>query len=83
MENKLTLINQNNLTITGIKKAVVLSENALALELENSNLQVVGKNMEVQKLDVESGVLIVNGNINTIKYIGQKEKVGLFKRIFK
>ena len=46
MENKLTLINQTNLTVTGIKKAIIVSETALALELENKTLQISGKNME-------------------------------------
>lgn len=83
MENKLSLINQTNLSVTGIKKAIVVSETALALELENKTLQITGKNMEVKKLDVETGILEVVGVIDTIKYVGQKEKLSLFKRIFK
>ena len=83
MENKLSLINQTNLSVTGIKKAIVVSETALALELENKTLQITGKNMEVKKLDVETGVLEVVGVIDTIKYVVQKEKLSLFKRIFK
>ncbi|MGN0748687.1 MAG: YabP/YqfC family sporulation protein [Christensenellales bacterium] len=83
MENKLTLINQTNLTVTGIKKAIIVSETALALELENKTLQISGKNMEVKKLDVETGILEVNGIIDSIKYVGSKEKINLFKRIFK
>ena len=83
MEDKLTLINQTNLTVTGIKKAIIVSETALALELENKTLQISGKNMEVKKLDVETGILEVNGIIDSIKYVGSKEKINLFKRIFK
>lgn len=83
MENRLILINQTNLTITGIKKAVGISETALALELENTSLQVSGSGMDVKKLDIESGILEVNGKIHSIKYIGVKEKLNLFKRIFK
>lgn len=83
MENKLTLINQTNLTITGIKKAIVISETALALELDSTSLQISGSSMEVKKLDVESGILEVEGKINLIKYVGVKEKINLFKRIFK
>ena len=83
MENKISLIDRKDLTISGIKKAVILSETSIALELENSLLQVSGKNMEVKKLDVESGILVVDGQIDSIKFSSQKEKTGLFKRIFK
>lgn len=83
MENKLILINQSHLTITGIKKAAALSENSLTLQLENQTLNVLGNGMEVKKLDVEAGVLEVDGKISSIKYVGPKEKVGLVKRIFK
>ena len=82
MENKISLIDRKDLTISGIKKAVILSETSIALELENSLLQVSGKNMEVKKLDVESGILVVDGQIDSIKFSSQKEKTGLFKRIF-
>ena len=83
MENKISLIDRKDLTISGIKKAVILSETSIALELENSLLQVSGKNMEVKKLDVESGLLVVDGQVDSIKFSSQKEKTGLFKRIFK
>ena len=83
MENKLILINQSHLTITGIKKAAALSENSLTLQLENQTLNVLGSGMEVKKLDVDSGIIEVQGKINLIKYVGAKEKLGLVKRIFK
>ena len=83
MENKVILINQTNLTITGIKKALALSETLLSLALENQSLIISGNKMEVKKLDVEAGTLEVEGKITTIKYIGPKEKIGFIKRIFK
>ena len=83
MENKVILINQTNLTISGIKKANALSETALSLSLENQTLTVLGSGMEVKKLDVDSGIIEVQGKINLIKYVGAKEKLGFVKRIFK
>lgn len=83
MENKISLLNRKDLTISGIKKAIVLSETSLALELENSLLQISGKNMEVKKLDVESGFLVVEGQIDGFKFSSPKEKTGFFKKIFK
>ena len=54
MENKLILINQSHLTITGIKKAAALSENSLTLQLENQTLNVCSKTEETRCLRVAS-----------------------------
>ena len=83
MENRLTLINQENLSISGIKKANVISETSVVLEMENSILQISGNSMEVKKLDVESGNIEISGKIYCIKFYGAKEKLSLFKKIFK
>lgn len=83
MENILTLINQENLSISGIKKANVISETSVVLEMENSILQISGNSMEVKKLDVESGKIEISGKIYCIKFSGAKEKLSLFKKIFK
>ena len=82
MENRLTLINQENLSISGIK-ANVISETSVVLEMENSILQISGNSMEVKKLDVESGNIEISGKIYCIKFSGAKEKLSLFKKIFK
>ena len=39
--------------------------------------------MEVKKLDVESGNIEISGKIYCIKFSGAKEKLSLFKKIFK
>lgn len=82
-DNKLILVNRKNLTITGIKKVLAVSESALSLLLDSSNLNVLGEGMEVKKLDVESGIIEVEGKINNIKYLAPKEKQSVLKKIFK
>lgn len=82
-DSKIVLVNRKNLTITGIKKVIAVSEISLSLLLEGSSLNVVGEGMEVRKIDVESGILEVEGKINSLKYLAPKEKTNLFKKIFK
>lgn len=82
-ENKIVLNDRKNLFITGIKKVVSVSPDALFMELESSELCVYGDNMEVKKLDVENGTLEVEGKIDNIKYQNKKEKMGLIRKIFK
>lgn len=81
--DKLILINQKDLTITGIKKVLAVSETSISLLLESSTMHISGEKMEVKKIDVESGVLEVEGKIICIKYLTAKEKLNLFRKIFK
>ncbi len=83
MDNKLTLTNRKNLCLTGIEKVVGISDSELLVEVDGVALSVQGSNMEVKKLDVESGILEVDGMINNIKYFDKKQKLSFIKRIFK
>ena len=83
MNNKLTLVNQKDLTITGIKKVLAVSETSITLFLDSTNMSITGEGMDVKKLDVEAGILEVEGKINNIRYLAAKEKLSLLKRIFK
>ena len=82
-DSKVVLLNRKILIISGIEKVLTVSESSISLLLNGSTMNVFGENMEVKKLDVEQGLLEVEGRINNIKYLGVKEKVGFFKRIFK
>lgn len=83
MENKVCLINRKFLSLTGIQKVIGINESSLLVEVEGCSLAVSGQNMEVKKLDVESGNLEIEGKIISFKYLDKKEKMGILKRIFK
>ena len=83
MDNKLTLTNRKNLCLTGIEKVIGISDSELLVEVDGVALSVQGSKMEVKKLDVESGILEVDGMINNIKYFDKKQKLSFIKRIFK
>ena len=83
MDNKLTLVNRKILNLTGIEKVVGISDSELLVEVDGVALSVQGSNIEVKKLDVESGILEIEGLINNIKYFDKKQKLNFIKRIFK
>ncbi|MBO4412432.1 MAG: hypothetical protein J5779_00230 [Clostridia bacterium] len=83
MENKITLINRKNLNLFGISKVFAINEDSAQLQIDNSILTILGKNMEVKKLDIENGILELEGLINAIKYTDKKEKTSFIKKIFK
>ena len=83
MESKISLINRKNLSLFGISKVYMVNEDSAQLQVENSILTILGKNMEVKKLDIENGVIEIEGLINVIKYTDKKEKTSFVRKIFK
>ena len=82
-ENIIRLVNRNDLSITGVKKVISFSPKEILLIALDSQMQILGQEMQTTKLDEENGELVVMGLINSIKFTDKKEKIGLIKRIFK
>lgn len=82
-ENVLTLINRNDLSISGVNKVISFSPTQIILVALDCEIQITGEQMQTTKLDETNGELVVQGLINSIKWNEKKEKVGLIKRIFK
>lgn len=81
-ESKVTLINRNNLAITGVEKVVSANSTLVNLVVAGSSMCVDGTNLYVAKLDVDQGVIVLEGTINAIKY-GSPKKAPFIKRMFK
>lgn len=71
------------LKLTGIEGVVTLTETDASIIICGEILEIRGNNLKAEKLSVETGELILIGNIYSLKYQEKKEKKGLLKRIFK
>ena len=81
-EQKITLVDRKFLSIVGVEKMISVKPDLVQLSTKLGSMQILGSLMEVSKLDLESHILDIKGNINSIKYLDDK-KTPLFKRIFK
>lgn len=81
-EQKLSLIDRKLLTISGVDKMLSVKPDLLQISTNYGTMQVLGANMEVNKLDLEEKLLEVKGIISQIKYLDDK-KLPFLKRIFK
>ena len=83
-ESLLTLENRKLLKLTGVEKIFETNENKLQLKVAGSNLFIFGLSLSVEKLDVNSGILEISGEINELKYSEQNlSKKNFIKKIFK
>lgn len=82
-ESQLQLTNRSKLTVTGVEKVYETNENKLQLKASGSNLLITGENLNISRLDVESGNVSVEGKINELKYFSSENKGNIFKKLFK
>lgn len=82
----LYLENKEILNITGVEGVDSFNDETVMLITTKGKLTVKGEKLNISKLNVEEGKLMVKGTINSIafsEYEGQREKVSLVKKLFK
>ena len=80
--SKLILENRKSLEISGVSKVISVNNTNAEVVVSGSKLYIDGSDINIEKLDVESGVLKLVGNFNEFKYAG-KGRISFFKRLFK
>lgn len=82
-DSQVTLVNRSKLTVTGVEKVFETNENKVQLKVSDSNLLITGEGLNIARLDVESGVVQIDGLVNELKYQTGENKGNFFKKIFK
>ncbi len=83
LNSKIVLDNRKRATISGVEKALSSNEGCVILKVAGSNLVIMGKDLHIEKLDVESGVLEMEGEFDSFKFATSAKPSNLFKRVFK
>ena len=81
LKHKISLDNRENLMMTGVIKVENINTEIINCKLNGSNICITGKDLHIAKLDVNTGEVLLVGQIECIKYAGEKQS--FFKRIFK
>lgn len=79
------LENRKKLTLTGIKDVLSFDDEVVSVESELGLLNIKGSDLRVNKISVETGDVIIDGNIRAIEYSDKdiSSKQGLMSKIFK
>lgn len=82
--NNVEIIDRKSITLTGVEKVKNINENIFVGKVAGCNLTIQGQNMELTKLDLDSGVVEISGLIIALKYLGGgTQGKSFFKRLFK
>ncbi len=77
------IIDRHRIMLTGVEKVKNINETLFVGKVAGYGITVQGENMELTKLDLDSGVVEITGTINGLKYMGKNANQSLFKRLFK
>lgn len=80
--HKLSLIDRNNINISGVVKVLSSNNSTVILKLKDTNLNLTGSNLSIDNFS--DGNITISGTLDSLKYSKTtKIKEGFFKRIFK
>lgn len=85
--HKIILGNRNNGSITGVLDVISFDINEVLLETEQGMLNIKGKDLHVNRLNLEKGEVDVEGTIDALSYsqvpASIKKTEGLLNKFFK
>ncbi|MBU5315611.1 sporulation protein YabP [Clostridium bornimense] len=82
--SNLTMENRANLSVTGVVEVIRFNEDEINLNTTMGKLTIKGKDLKMNKLDVENGDVIISGTIDSCVYASSKrEKESILERLFK
>ena len=78
------LTERKRMELCGIEEVVSFREDAAELESVLGTLQITGTGLHMEKLDLDTGEVILTGEITSLYYPDPSQAAGkgLFKRIF-
>ncbi len=66
----LTLDNRRLLTLTGVEDVSGFDEQTINVKLSEATLVVKGASLHISKLNLESGDVVIDGQISSLQYLG-------------
>lgn len=82
----LTLENRKKLLLSGVIEVVSLNDEQIMLNTNLGSLTIKGEELKMNKLDVQSGDMLITGLINSCVYVNKefkKDKESIFSKLFK
>lgn len=86
-KSSLSLENRKKLSLSGVLEVLSFDDEEISLNSNLGALNIKGKNLKLNKLDVQNGDVIISGYVNSIVYCNKeakkKKSYKIFKKVFK
>ena len=82
---ELKLVNRQTLSLSGVEKVFHFQEDRIKAKTNLGNLEIRGKDLFIEKLDLEQHELAVVGEIKSLIYLDQStpESEGFLSKLFR
>lgn len=79
----ITIESREKLVLSQVADVDAFDEETLWANLKEGGIEITGEKLNIEKLDLQEGMLVVTGRISSIAYTDRtfKEKSGLLKRL--
>ena len=78
-----TIDNRKKIMLTAIVEVVSATDKTIVAKTNQKTINIIGEGLRVSKLNLEEGLLIIDGIIDNFKYVDSVAGKGFFKKVFK
>ena len=82
-QKSINIIFDSQIEINGLTEMIESDDKQVICNLGDRSLIITGEKLKIVNLDTARGVCSLSGGIATLKYVKGKQKLSLFKKIFK
>ena len=86
-QHRVSMTAREQMEIRGVVDVVSFDEQSIVLDTTCGNMSLDGEGLHVQVLNLEEGIVTVNGRIDSVEYFdvagAQNEKRGLWGKLFR
>lgn len=83
MPHSLILENRTSFTATGVSNVDSFDEQTIVAYTDLGELIIRGKDLQISRLNIETGELILTGQVSSLNYEEVKPSGGLFSKLFR
>jgi sporulation protein YabP len=87
LPHNIVLENREKMSVTGVSDVDTFDENKIVLFIPDDTIIIEGEDLHIQKLDISSGELTIEGEIYSFCYTGSaqggKASKGFFKKMLR
>lgn len=80
--HSLTLDNRSKLSLTGVEDVLGFNEETVNLNTSMGDLTVKGSDLHINKLNLDTGEVEIDGRVNFLQYTQNKSDKGFMQRLF-
>ena len=70
-------------TVTGVTQVIAVGEKEVSLAVGQKTLILTGSGFSAEKLSLEEGIIVIKGEVSSLKYATGADAKGFLKKFFK